>query len=567
MTFRNVFTAAAVISLSLAGTARADEPAKAAPTPDATKPRPSNISPQTAFINDQLAKAWAANSLTPSAKADDYEFSRRVFLDLIGRIPRADEVKAFVASGDRNKRTHLVQKLLNDKNYVEEYSRNWAGIWTVWLMTRSGNPTYHNQMKLWLEEQFAKNVSHKDMVTSLLTATGKTDENQAVNYILANLGEATPREKRRDEGHFEAVPITSRTTRLFLGLQTQCVQCHDHPFNPDWKQSSFWGVNVFFRQVDRKGNPNLRQNPMMNIAPVLELTDDDKVNTAAVVYYERRNGMIMPTKPTFLDGSRPEPSEGKSRRKQLAELVVKHENFPKEYVNRIWGHLFGRGLNEQPVVDDFGEHNKVIHPELLDKLARDFAGYADYNPKELLTWICTSDAYQLSSAPNKTNEKPETDVFFSRMPLKALSPEQLIESLWVATHGQSGSQLGDSKEAERKRAAWTSSLVRNFGDDEGNEVNFNGTVVQALLMMNGREINEAIRDPNGTVVRAINASKGNHNTVVKQIYMAALSRPPSGNEPGIIGRVADRSYGKRDATFYADVMWALLNSNEFILNH
>src|SRR5205814_6126218 len=123
----------------------------------------------------------------------------------------------------------------------------------------------------------------------------------AVNYVLRHMGESNTGGKDDVDGHFDAVPITSRTTRLFLGLQTQCVQCHDHPFNPDWKQSNFWGVNVFFKQVDREPRELGRMRNMTD-APVLTLKDDPSANEEAIMSYEKRNGMVLYTKAVFLDG-------------------------------------------------------------------------------------------------------------------------------------------------------------------------------------------------------------------------------------------------------------------------
>src|SRR5207244_340212 len=191
-----------------------------------------------------------------------------------------------------------IRKLLTDKEYSEEYAKNWGNVWTVWLLTRTGNPIYHEQMRVWLEEQFEKNEPYKGLVTQLLTAKGKTNENGAVNYVLAHLGEAVPRNKQAEEGQFEVVPVTSRTPRLFLGLQTQCVQCHDHPFNPDWKQSNFWGVNVFFKQIDREPRELGRMRNMMD-APVLTLKDNPEANGDGTVSYEKRNGMVQLTRATF----------------------------------------------------------------------------------------------------------------------------------------------------------------------------------------------------------------------------------------------------------------------------
>src|SRR5262249_5633664 len=155
-------------------------------------------------------------------------------------------------------------------------------------------------------------------------------------------------------------------------------------------------------------------------------------------------------------------------------------------------HFFGRGLNEQATPDDFGDHNKLVHPELLDKLAKDFATYGRYDLKQLITWICNSRPYQLSCVANDTNGKPEHEVFFSRMLLKNMSPEQLFGSLSVALYPLKDGGTESVEAKKKKREDFQAKLVRNFGDDEGNEVSFNGTVVQALLMMNGSELNSEL---------------------------------------------------------------------------
>src|SRR5262249_43557473 len=187
-------------------------------------------------------------------------------------------------------------------------------------------------MKVWLEDKFAaKDCRYDKLVTELLTATGKTNDNQAVNFILAHLGEPI-RNNPRNYGKFEMVPVTSRATRLFLGVRTQCTQCHDHPFNDDVKQKQFWGINAFFRQVDAP-----RGRPMRNrqgTGPVLELVDNPDLNEVGRVSYERRNGLVLLTKPVFLDGSEmPELAKGSTRRKELAKLMVKSPYFAKAYVN------------------------------------------------------------------------------------------------------------------------------------------------------------------------------------------------------------------------------------------
>jgi hypothetical protein len=534
-----------------------------------TNPASPTIAGPTTAINQMLSKFWADNHVQPSARASDYAFCRRVFLDILGRIPSIDEVKKFVADGG-NKRAKLVHRLLYDEYYKDEYERNWADIWTTLLMTRAGNKTYHEQMHEWLEGEFGKNHGWDQIVRALLTAKGENNDEGAVNYILAHLGENET--NKGDDGQFDAVPITSRTTRLFLGLQIQCTQCHDHPFNPEWKQYHFWGVNAFFRQVERDGNPMVRNNQPNMPAPKLTLKDNSDYNKTATVYFETRAGVVQATTMKFLDGKKIPAGSTASRRENLAKFIIENDMFAKEFVNRMWGHFFGRGLCQNPAVDDFGEHNQVVHPELLESLARSFKDYK-YNIKELMSWICTSDAYSLSCTANNTNKKPEQEVYFSRMLLKNMTPEQLYASLITCLDQplpRTAKTKGPKKPAEIEAAKaekakkrqqqldFLGKLTKNFGDDEGNEITFHGTVVQALLLMNGKEINAMLMKPdNNTVANAIKG--GNIKT---DLCIAALGRQPSDGD----GKAAAKG-SLSDPAFAQDFLWALINSPEFVLNH
>ncbi len=559
--------------------------------------------PQVKVVNDQIAAEWKANNLTPSSRASDYEFIRRATLDIIGRIATLKEIKTFMDDPERTRRALLIERLLD----MDEYAKNWANVWTVWLMTRSSNRTYQEQMQLWLEEQFAKKTcQYEKVVYDLLTATGENNENGAVNYILQNLGAPVAQKDISEEGHFDFVPLTSRTTRLFLGLRTQCTQCHDHPFNPEVKQKTFWGINAFFRQVNRTGNPMMGQQ--MNTPVKLGLEDDNSVNPDPKAWYDPRNMAGRWQKAEFLEKDKKgnpqrwNPAAKGTRREQLAEYVTKSNYFPKAYVNRMWGHFFGRGFTNPGPVDDFGEHNPVTHPmlpnelvaklmkmsgpipdelakevkkcdedkdndRLLDYLAKEFKNYGN-NPRDLIRWICNSEAYSLSSVANKTNEKADTEPFFSRMLLKAMSPEQLFESLMTATQAEQA----ETKDAKKKlREDWMKNLIVNFGDDEGNEVTFNGTVVQALMLMNGKEINDAISNPNkGTVATICHAHGRNQAKTLDLLYMTALNRLPTSREYSLIAarsKIAGAGDLKNPLAPWQDLFWALVNSNEFILNH
>jgi hypothetical protein len=614
----------------------------------AVSARAADVPPQVSLINDELVKGYKQADLKPSKKATDYEFVRRAFIDIVGRIPTAEEVKDFAeADGSKDKRQKLIQRLLYEKeyrpriaertnprdpksvityDYASEYARHFSNLWGVWLMTRGGvAEVYHESMELWLEEQFYKNTPWSQVVRQLLTATGKTNENGAVAFIMAHLGEAVPRDEQMLNGRFDAVPITSRVTRLFLGIQTNCIQCHDHPFNPEWKQDNFWGVNAFFRQVEREGTPALREGlagkKKMTALPVA-LKDNTELNKDGRIKFERRSGIVTFTKTNFLPNlaelekegaipKRPIPAGSpKSRREHLAEFIVQHDNFAKAYVNRMWAHFFGRGMNELSAADDFGGHNKVVHEFLLNRLAEEFVKYG-YDTKKLVEWICNSDAYGLSYQSNGLaagkggNHTDEAAPYFTRMALKAMSPEVLFESLEVATRLDMASDK-DAKKA--KKDQWMDKLTRNFGDDEGNEVTFNGTIVQALLMMNGPELNSEISRTDGTsavdkAMRRHRSANGyNEMAVVSELYMMALGRRPSASigvvlprrdpktgrevldksgKPVIAGTTSESGFlasqigdlKRRGAgpqqwkQFFEDVYWSLLNTSEFILNH
>jgi hypothetical protein len=528
----------------------------------------SSDAEQVRTINARLAEKWKASKITPSARVSDHEFIRRATLDIIGRIATPKEIEQYLRDPELTRRALLIDRLLKS----EEYARNWANIWTVWLMTRTGENApgqeiYHEQMHKWLEDQFAKEaMSYKDMVSDILTASGKTNENGAVNYILAHLGEPNPPGKQTEEGKYTMVPVTWRTTRLFLGLQTQCAQCHPHPFNKEFNQKHFWGIDAFFRQVDTpRGRPD-PNNRMMPGARVLELVDNSQLNPEGIVFYEQRNGVVLPTKPVFLLGTTDplKPATvSENRRQALAKFITSNPYFAKAYVNRMWAHFFGRGFTNP--VDDFGPENEPSHPELLDELSTAFAHYG-YDPKKLIRWICNSDAYGLSCVANKTNEKADAEPLFSRMLLKAMTPEQLFESLMTATQAE----MFESRDQRKKlRQQTLRALTANFGDDEGNEVTFNGTVVQALLMMNGKNLNDSVVSKERGTVALTLATKRGPRTIMDHLYLAALNRLPTANEVGKIMDIYKRAPVKqRDGlSFWQDLFWALLNSNEFILNH
>ena len=547
----------------------------------------SSLTEMVSIINKRSEAKWKENKIVPSRFADDYEFIRRASLDIIGRIATPEEIREYLKDPKETRRSKLINRLLES----DEYPKHWADLWANWLLSRAGvfgRGMYHEWLAVWLEDQISQNKPYSSLVKSLITAHGENSDTDkggaAVNFFLAHLGENVPPAHRREEGQFQLVPLTSRITRLFLGTQVQCAQCHDHPFYSNIKQEHFWSINAFLRQVVREGQPP--QMGRMMTYNKLTLKDDEHVARGGLVYYEKRNGVILTARPRFLfkvvgkgddakvvEGDQLPPGvQGIGRREKLAEFILDHPQFPKAIVNRMWGVFFGRGFVNP--IDDFNDEtyndDKTPMKELLDELAARFKHY-NYDCKRLIRWICNSNPYNLSYVANRTNDKPEHEALFSRMIMKAMSPEQLLESLMTAAKLEGA----ESQTAKKKvKDQWLNALITNFGDDEGNEVNFNGTVVQALMMMNGKDINDAIaRKEKGAVAQAI-FGKSTEKAAIHELYLTALNRPPSDKEYRTIisqFRLLDPRLGRTDYVNpnrrYEDLFWALLNSSEFNTNH
>src|SRR5262249_38032025 len=350
-----------------------------------------------------------------------------------------------------------------------------------------------------------------------------------VNFVLSHVGEVVPADKRDRDGQFEMVPVTSRTAKLFLGMHLQCTQCHIHPFIDGRKQHDYWGINAFFRQVERQpANIMLRRQDSKD--QFYALRDNSSANFDGGIFFEQRAGTLVRVAPTYLDGTRLTLNTSVNRRFELAKLIIHDPRFARAFVNRMWHHFLGRGFTKTVDELEDKENDPVTHPELLDRLASDFAK-SGYDVRRLINWICKSRAYQLSSVANETNKGRDKEIYFSRMLLKAMTPEELVKSVFVATNARQSTE----KEAYRKaEAEWLKEFSVSFGDDEGNEATFNGTVVQALMLMNGKRLNEAIHGQGKTESTVHQAFKsGGFETRLKHIYLATLTRPPTGTEEGV----------------------------------
>lgn len=540
---RGLFAILLVVILGTVAPARAGDP-----TPKGSSRKSTSPIPQVAAIDRGIAEAWDAAGIKPTRLSTDEEFLRRAYLDLLGRIPNVQEARAFLSMKDSEKRGKLVEHLLNHP----DFAKNFATQWSVLLIGRGnqGRQVDRASLSSWLRKQFGSDRPWNEIVHELVGATGSNKENGAANFVLAHL-------------EFAAVPLTSKTTRLFLGKQIQCTQCHDHPSN-DWKQADFWGINAFFKGI-RTEDVTRANDTGGEVYDHTELKDEP---TDAYVSYDKRNGMVGIAFPRFIDGRKVSQGTDIVRRAELARLIAdpKNEALSMAFVNRTWAHFLGRGFVNP--VDDFGPHNQPSHPEVLEQLAKDFRE-SGYDVKKLCKWITATQAYQLSSAvAGKGKGTEKDDSLFASMPLRPMTPEQLFDSLLTAT---SAHKAGAADDGNRRRDAWLRQFIFAFANDEAEEsTSFQGTIPQALMMMNGELMQEALSGKPGSFLAEVCERAGHINRapdayMIESIYLAALSRRPTARE---LTQAREYLHNFPDSMqVLQDLFWALLNSNEFILIH
>jgi hypothetical protein len=524
------------------------------------------LPPQVERIDKAMEAAWQDAKLRPSPVEDDLKWCRRVYLDLIGRIPSFDEQANFAKDKSPDKRLALVTRLLNDEQHTEEYASHWATIWTNILIGRNGGMEERSLidrggMQKYLRDGFATNKPYNTMVYELVTATGSTKPgtegfNGATNFLAM---------KVNDENGVQA---TAAVSKIFLGLQVQCTQCHNHPFN-QWKQQKFWEFNAFFRQSRAlrrfvRGTNDIDHVELVNQDFAGEGAHPDK----AEIYFQLRNGVTKVAYPVFIDGT----AVGKSgyvtevnRREELGKLMMESDFLDKAIVNRMWSHFLGYGFTKP--IDDLGPHNPVSHIELFESLAKDFRENS-YDLKQLITWITLSKPYQLSSKTTKENDSDDPSVGelpkFSHFYTRQMTAEQLYASLAIATQAN---RKGNLEEQQRRREDWMRQFVVAFGTDEGDETTtFNGSIPQSLMMFNGELIREAISLEPGTWLHQLTTNRSKPEEKVQFLFIAGLGRKPRNEEMTVATQILGARKGEVGGMLQ-DMWWAILNSNEFIFNH
>jgi hypothetical protein len=505
--------------------------------------------------------SWKRLEVQPTAQAEANEWVRRIHLDLIGRIPTVPEVEAFLADNSSNKRQKLVDSLLDSG----DYARHFAGVWSNLLIGRRppervNRPAFEKFLRM----RFAANRPWNAMVAEIVAADGRTDQNGAANFLVAHLNN-------------QAVPATAITARVFLGIQVQCAQCHNHPFN-DMKQVAFWELNSLFKQTDTA--ERFLRNPQTgrNEYAFTELTSKSE---GGPIFYETQHGLMKVAYPRF-SGHDIDAGPDTNRRSELARIMTEggeQRQLATAFVNRLWAHFLGAGFTNP--VDDMpfsatDSHNPPSHPEVLNLLANEFIA-SGYDVKHLIRLICASTPYQLSthSVAGAASDDPAHGELptFARAYLKPMTAEQLYDSLVTATRAHE-SRVSDWEAAEEQRKAWMDQFIVSLDNDENEEENtLTGTYAQALMLMNGDLMDRALDLSPGTFLGELLRDKRSENDKIRRLCVAALSRQPTAKELAAMQKVVRESGKARPGSprvpgaGYQDLFWALLNANEFALVH
>ncbi len=507
-------------------------------------------SPTAAVIDAEVDRLLAKEKIPASPAADDAEFLRRVTLDLTGRIPTYQQTVAFLDSKDPNKRRKLIDELLNSDQYGDHFANIWRNLLTGRTAATGEKGGVNNDtLRPWLADQFNDNRGWNAIVTDLLIAEGTPRDNPATAFLMTHGENGRPQPNK----------VTGVVGSLFWGMNLRCAECHKHPF-ANWKQDDFWGTAAFFGklQYGGKGGPPSLAESLTGVAATKEkgAPPAPMVRGAAIVIPTssgKAAGQVV--KARFLNGNEPTLDEKEPFRPRFAEWATAADNpyFAKATVNRMWAHFFGRGFaNPLDSLDTVAPS----HPELLDRLTKEFAS-SGFDLKHLARCITTSKAYQRTSRPIAGNEGDPNA--FSRVAVKALTPEVLYDALGIIGK-ESGSNVKGGKGGGDRLESRDLFLKSFRVDDDAAATEYIQGIPQLLRMMNASSPNRG-----AAVVENLLSSKSSRPEAITTLYLTVLSRRPSAEEVELMsGYLARR---KDDREGYRGVMWILLNSSEFALNH
>ncbi|QDT07320.1 hypothetical protein K227x_57470 [Rubripirellula lacrimiformis] len=495
--------------------------------------------PRANFIDDLVYDKLNQLQIQLSDPASESIFLRRVYTDVIGRVPTVEEADQFLRSSDPAKREQLVDHLLNQPEYIDHWANQWADLLrpNPYRVGIKAVLNYDN----WIRQQFREDVSYDEFARRLITAKGSTWQNGASTLF---------RDRRSPD------EVATLVSQLFLGVRLECAKCHHHPFEK-WSQHDFYSFAAYFGKVGRKGT---------GLSPPISGGEEIVfVSTKGDVKHPVTDEVLAPS-PLFGKADVP---EGTDPRDALATWMTSPQNdyFAKVHVNRLWAHLMGRGIVDP--VDDLRSTNPPSNPALLDALAVHFQE-SGYNQKDLIKSIVLSNVYSLSSVPNETNASDRLN--YSRHYRHRLRAEVLADA--VADVTETSESFSALAPQSRSNQVWThrieSVFLDTFGRPDENqdppcERIPDSSVTQTLHLMNSTQIDGRIRSDSSRAARLAKSDQSAAD-LVSELYLAIFSRTPNADEQRYCeSLITDAGENRRTAV--EDLMWAMMNSPEFIIQN
>jgi hypothetical protein len=470
------------------------------------------------YIDELVDAKLKKVKLQASPIAGDADFIRRVYLDLTGLPPTAEETRAFLDDkrDTKAKRDELIDKLVGSDAFIEHWTNKWADLLQVNSKFLGGSGA--TALRKWIRDRMAENMPYDKFAYEILTANGSNMENPPAAYykILRSADVAM-----------------ENTTQLFLAVRFNCNKCHDHPFER-WTQDQYYNLAAYFSQVSRTEDPKFKGQRIGGSAvegalPLVEVVNDAK---GGEITHARTNEVAKPKFPYPIETL---PPATDLRRVQAAKWITSPENpyFAKSYVNRLWGYLLGIGIIEP--LDDIRAGNPATNPELLDRLTAEFV-QSKFDVRAMIKTICKSRTYQLSIATNKWNKDDEIN--YSHALARRLPAEVLFDTIHKATGSLSrlpglppGSRAAQLVDGNVELPGGFLDLLGKPVRESACECERTGglNLGPVLAMVNGPIVGEAVRDPNNKLNKLALTEKDD-GKLVDEIFLSVLNRLPTAKE-------------------------------------
>ncbi|MGL6074205.1 MAG: DUF1549 domain-containing protein [Fimbriiglobus sp.] len=498
-------------------------------------------------IDRILAKSWSEQKATPAPRADDAEYLRRAYLDLLGRTPRVAEIREFLDDNAGDKRRKLVAKLVDMPSHNLHVAAVWRENWTPVNNSDFRMVFAGDRFENWLREQYKLRVPMDVLARDLLTA----------NVVIGQRGRIADRNNRGEPEQksfyevSESKPesIAANASRIFLGIKIECAQCHDHPFAP-YKREQFWQFAAFFGEFTAFSpiSPSF-VGPLL---PHQDINQIDIPNTSTTVSAK------------FFDGTSPIWNERRTPREELVKWMTSPDNpyFARNIGNRLWAQFFGIGLIDP--IDEPGPDNAPSHPELLDELTK-IVRESKYDMRLLQRIITATQAYNLTS--RQTHASQTDPRRFARMNVRGLTGHQIFDSFLAATGAREDAPRTQSF-YNRNTSMGRFGFVTLFGKVVQKPTESQTSILQSLMMMNGGDIaNQTLVGTGETLTAVYEAPFLKPKAKIETLYLAALGRNPTDEETRVtMSRLDAAKKPNAQKQVYSDLFWVLLNSPEFLFN-